>query len=138
MGFGVLCVFIDASIWIRYWAFQLPRRFCSSEDKAPSNSSESIASCDGSSKGSSFPLANDIRSLVGIHCCPVADICACGQIRSYIPNCNLRGEAEHAKTGDSTNAVESDDEGESPKLVAITNNRRDDDRDDSVERPRGA
>jgi hypothetical protein len=107
------------------WSFILP------ENEASRNSTQTIASCDGSRKGGSLPLANNIIGLISIHCSPlqrisnvffrgsmgreryrssnvlltskrrgseegtkryvvyVADICASGEVCSYIPNRDL-------------------------------------------------
>jgi hypothetical protein len=80
-------------------------------------------------------LANNIIGLISIHRCPVAHICTSCEICSNVPDYDLGRKPKHAESGNGTCTIESDDQ--SSELVAITNNRGDDDRDNGVEIGRG-
>jgi len=109
----------------------IPWSFILSEDKASSNSTQAIASCNGSSKSGSLPLANNIIGLISIHRSPIANICASCEICPYIPNCDLGGKSKHAESDNSTDTVESYDQ--SSELITITHNRGDNDWNHGVE-----
>ena len=86
-------------------------------NKAARNSTQSIARCDGSCKSCSFPLAHDVRRLVHIYCCPVANIRTSRKIGSDVADCDLRGKAKHAESCNGADAVECDDEAAKLEVV---------------------
>ena len=107
------------------WCFPL------SHNEAACNPTKAIACCDSCGECCSFPLADDVRGLVGIHRSPIRDIGTGRKVCTDISHCDLGGKAKHTESYDRADAVEGDDE--AAKLVVAANDGCDDDWDDGVE-----
>jgi hypothetical protein len=62
----------------------ISRSLLLSYDKTSRHPTKAIASRDRCGECRSLPLTDNVRGQVGIHRCPIADVCSCCKIGAYI------------------------------------------------------